>query len=219
MPSLRKASRRGRSSSFAILPGRDKKEQHRSGSSRGEEIHEDEQWKVIRCFILANTHGPFSARVHSMKSLFLILCSVLAFFPLLSPAEEAAPGTPDALIHALYKTEENVFSPRENKELAAKFLAPTLIQLFVLDAKRSGDEAGAVDFDVLSFGQDVRQITKFATKSEVTGDTAVVKASFENHGERMVITFPCVNEAGQWLVADVTYADGTSLVKLLSPAK
>ena len=50
------------------------------------------------------------------------------------------------------------------------------------------------------------------------GETAKVKTSFENHGERMVISYHCAKEAGQWRIADVSYEDGNSLVKLLKEA-
>ena len=171
-----------------------------------------------------------------MKASLLPMFAVLAFFPVVSlaqetaPAKPAAPAKPDAapakpdaaaakpeaLIQALYKTDADVFTPGSNKEVSAKFLASTLIKLLVLDAKRAGEEQGAIDFDPLSFSQDERKITKFATKSEIKGDTAVVKATFENHGERVVINYKCVKEANQWRIADVTYEDGTSLVKLLT---
>ncbi len=166
-----------------------------------------------------------------MKYHILPLCSVLAFCPWISHAEEAAPAKPaapseevvaakpDALIEELYKTEEDVFLGQPDNKLSPKFLASTLIKLLVQDAKRSEGELGAIDFDVLSYGQDERDIKKFATQSEVKGDTAVVKATFENHGERMSISYACVKEAGQWRIADATYEDGTSLVKLLSEAE
>lgn len=163
-----------------------------------------------------------------MKLFILPVCSVLAFSPVGSHAQEAAPAKPEApakeaaaakpeaLIQELYKTEDDVFSPQTNQALSAKFLAASLIKLLVLDAKRAGEELGAIDFDPLSFSQDERKITKFVTQSEVKGETAVVKTSFENHGERIVIKFQCVKEAGAWRIADVSYADGTSLVKLLT---
>jgi hypothetical protein len=163
-----------------------------------------------------------------MKFVILPLCSVLAFFPVVSYAQEASPAKPDApakeaaaakpetLIQELYKTEENVFFPEENKKLSTKFLAASLLKLIVKSTKAAGEEAGGLDFDVLTYAQDERKITKFATQSEVKGDTAVVKTSFENHGERMVIKYQCVKEAGQWRISDVTYEDGNSLVKLLT---
>jgi hypothetical protein len=163
-----------------------------------------------------------------MKAFSLSICVVLAFSPVVSLAEEAAPpkpaapakadaaaAKPEALIEELYKSKEDVFLPQPNK-FSEKFLAASLIKLLVLDAKRAGEEQGAIDFDVLSFSQDEREIKKFAAKSEVKGDTAVVKATFENHGERVVINYKCVKEANQWRIADVTYEDGTSLVKLLT---
>ena len=153
-----------------------------------------------------------------MKNLLLSLCLFLSLSNMILRAQEVAAGTPDTLIHDLYKAEDGVFSPAYNKELSAKFLAVTLTQLLVLDAKRSAGEVGAIDFDVLSYSQDERAITKFATKSALKGETATVKTSFENHGERMVITYHCAKEAGQWRIADVSYEDGNSLVKLLKSA-
>jgi hypothetical protein len=160
-----------------------------------------------------------------MKTTLLPICSILLISSLSSFGEETTPiksvevasAKPEVLIQNLYKTEGSAFLPVDNKELSAKYLASMLIQLLVLDAKRSEGEVGAIDFDVLSFSQDERKITKFATQSEVKGDTAEVKASFENHGERIVIKFQCVIEADQWRIADVTYEDGTCLVKLLTP--
>jgi hypothetical protein len=153
-----------------------------------------------------------------MKTLLLSACLLLGLSTLVSHAEEVAPGTPDALIHDLYKAEDAVFFPTDNKELSAKFLTSTLMQLLILDAKRSAGEVGAIDFDVLSFTQEERAITKFATKSTITGEKAVVKTTFENHGERMVIQFDCQMEAGQWRINDVRYEDGTSILKLLTDA-
>jgi hypothetical protein len=153
-----------------------------------------------------------------MKTFILSVCLLFGLSSDFSHAEEVAPGTPEALIHELYKAEDYIFSPAENKDRSAKFLAGTLMQLLILDAKRAGGEVGAIDFDVLSYSQDLREITKFATKSEVKGETAAVKTSFENHGERIVITFHCQKEAGQWRISDVSYEDGNSLLKLLKDA-
>ena len=163
-----------------------------------------------------------------MKTSLLSICTVLAFFPMVSSAQEAAPAKPaapakadaaaakpEALIEELYQFKEDVFHPQPNK-FSEKFLASSLIKLLVLDAKRAGEEQGAIDFDPLSFSQDLRNISKFAAKSEIKEDAAVVKATFENQGERMVIKYNCVKEANQWRIADVIYEDGTSLVKLLT---
>ena len=100
-----------------------------------------------------------------MKTLLLSLCLFLGLSNMILQAEEVAPGTPDALIHQLYKAEDGVFFPADNKELSAEYLAGSLLQLLILDAKRSAGEVGAIDFDVLSYSQDERAITKFATKS------------------------------------------------------
>lgn len=165
-----------------------------------------------------------------MKSSLFSICAILAFSTAVScaqkaepakpeaPAKPAAPAKPEALIDQLYKSKDDVFLAQPNKN-SGKFLAASLIKLLVLDAKRAGNEQGAIDFDVLSFSQEESKITKFATKSEIKDDTAIVKATFENHGERVVISYKCVQEASQWRIADVAYEDGTSLVKLLTEAQ
>lgn len=164
-----------------------------------------------------------------MKKIFI--CSVLAISTMSCHAQEVTPGKPEvltkelatakpeALIQDLYETKEDVFLSDTKKELSAKFLASTLIKLLALDAKRAEGEVGAIDFDVLTYSQDDSKITKFTTQAEVKGDTSIVKTSFENHGERIVIKFHCVKEDGQWRIADVSYEDGTSLVKLLTASE
>lgn len=132
-------------------------------------------------------------------------------------AEKVAPGTPDALIHAVYKAGDNVFYPTANKKLSVKFLTPGLIKLLAQDEKLAGDEpyAGFIDCSVLYDSQDLPKITNFKTQSEIKADTAIVKASFEMGGEPVVIKFKCAKEAGDWRIADVSYADGRSVLKML----
>lgn len=153
-----------------------------------------------------------------MKTIILFMCSVLGLFPVISQAGEPASGSPDSLIHDLYTSNEAVFAPQLNPEVSQRFLTEKLFEALVLEVKRSADEPGVLDFDVLTFSQDTPDIKKFTTKSDVKGDSAVVKASFENYGERTVIGYQCVKEGDEWRIADVNYEDGTSLVKLLSGA-
>jgi hypothetical protein len=152
-----------------------------------------------------------------MRSIILSVCVVLALSTLVRAVEKVAPGTPDALIHGVYKAGDNVFYPAANKKLSAKFLTPGLTKLLAQDEKLAGREpyAGFIDCSVLYDSQDLPKITNFATKSEIKGDTALVKASFENGGEPVLIKFNCAKEAGEWRIADVIYKDGRSVLKML----
>jgi hypothetical protein len=138
--------------------------------------------------------------------------------------EKAAPGTPDALIQELYSTTgDDAFYPVSHPEVAAKFLTPALIKLLTVDEKRSAaaEEPGSsfTDASTIYYSQDGEKVKKFATKSEIAGDTAVVKASFEMFGERVVITYKCAKEAAGWRIADVSYEDGNSVLKMLSESQ
>ncbi len=152
-----------------------------------------------------------------MKVIALSVCLFLGLSTLVRAAEKVAPGTPDALIHGVYKAGDNVFYPSANKKLSAKFLTPGLIKLLAQDEKLAGDEpyAGFIDCSVLYDSQDLPKVTNFKTQSEIKADTAIVKASFEMGGEPVVIKFKCAKEAGDWRIADVSYTDGRSVLKML----
>ncbi len=130
----------------------------------------------------------------------------------------AEPGTPEALIERLYQVEMEsgaVFQVAENATVAKKFLTQELVSLLVKDAKKSQEGEGVIDFSPIFDAQDW-ELTDFRVSKVMEQENkSVVKASFANSGQRTVITYDCVATQAGWRVANIRYADGRSLLKLL----
>ncbi len=92
----------------------------------------------------------------------------------------------------------------------AKDLAEKLAKPGVLDDSEDG-----IDFDIFTYSQDPDfEAMGKSIKSEVkqTGDaSAVIKISFKQSDEDVVIDYRLKKLDGRWLIDDVVYLDETSL--------
>lgn len=92
----------------------------------------------------------------------------------------------------------------EFQEDPLELYSPTLVQLWRAMEERAGDDPGAaLGFDPLVNGQDF-EIDDFAvTDPAVSGDWAVVSATFTNFGEPQEIRFTLVRRTEGWKIDDM----------------
>lgn len=125
--------------------------------------------------------------------------------------------SPEQLVSDLYRQhkQRSPFFQRRSRALLDKYFTRQLADLLWRDARSSGDEVGALDGDPLFNAQDM-EITKFAIQQAVIlSGAANVTVSFENFGAKHQIVFRVVQQRGVWKIADISYDDGSSLVRIL----
>lgn len=88
--------------------------------------------------------------------------------------------------------------------IADDYFTPDLAKMFT-----RAMEAGDLDFDVLTDGQDckVSDLKLEVIKSEA--DTAVGRATFKNMGEDRVVDLPMAKSGDDWMVDDLVYRHRT----------
>ena len=120
--------------------------------------------------------------------------------------------TPSALVADLYKQHDAKKSPffqYKNRALVDKYFTKSTADLIWKDATSVKGEVGALGADPLYDAQDT-EIKKFAVgKAAITGEKATVTVTFENFGEKKVITFAVVKENAKWKIDDISYNGGT----------
>ena len=83
------------------------------------------------------------------------------------------------------------------------FSARTRLLLEEDDKLAQRDGIGRLDFDVFVDAQDWDLSEVSISKPEVSGETAVVDASFRNFDEQRTLRYLFVNEDGSWLIDDI----------------
>lgn len=133
----------------------------------------------------------------------LLLLSALATY--------AQIGSPEALVADLYKQHDAKRSPffqNKNRALVDKYFTKATADLIWKDATTRGNEVGALGADPLYDAQDT-DIKKFNVgKAALNGEKAAVTVTFENFGEKKIIAFALVTEAGKWKIDDISYNGG-----------
>jgi len=155
-----------------------------------------------------------------MKTIRLVLISMLVVVGL-NISSQAQRRThqlsPEQLVSDLYRQhkQRSPFFQRRSRALLDKYFTSQLADLLWRDARSSGDEVGALDGDPLFNAQDM-EITKFAIQpAAILSGAANVPVSFENFGAKHQIVFRVVQQRGVWKIADISYDDGSSLVRIL----
>jgi hypothetical protein len=158
-----------------------------------------------------------------MKTIKLIATFIVMLAGLSSSAappqvrKSIKPPSPRALVVSLYNQHKkrSPFFQTRSRALLDKYFDKQLAGLLWQDARSSGGEVGALDGDPLFNAQDM-EITNFSVQEGTVGrQAAEVLVSFKNLGQKHQITFQLVSTATGWKIADISYDDGTSLLKIL----
>ncbi len=152
-----------------------------------------------------------------------------AAFSFAAKPESAGPD-PDAILRSLYKAhdaQEGPFFNKENRKLLNQYFTRELAGLIMKDAKESGGEVGALEFDPLYESQDP-QVTNFKVgkvswggilkrgDDEPEEGLAVVDVTFKDSGKTRRIGFRFHQTAKKtWKIADINYSDGRTIVGIL----
>jgi hypothetical protein len=158
-------------------------------------------------------HAPLVAVV-------LLVCSFSAMAaPFVGQAKPAAADSPTALVKELYRVHNNGRGPiltGKNRAVLQKFFDKKLADLLwkILTAK--SDEVGPLDFDPFFNAQDT-EISNFLISAAVGNDQdSTVTVTFRNAGSPETIKFRLHHTEVGWRVANIVYADGSDLIKILS---
>ncbi len=140
----------------------------------------------------------------------LFLCIGFLFTAFLSSAQAQSADTPSGeppeaivgSIYALYEGDGLGAFPTD-PDVLKLFSARTRLLLEEDDKLAQRDGIGRLDFDVFVDAQDWDLSEVSISKPEVSGETAVVDASFRNFDEQRTLRYLFVNEDGSWLIDDI----------------
>jgi len=162
---------------------------------------------------------------HSQKKLaplaaiVLLACSIsAAAVPIVRQAKPAA-DSPTALVKELYRVHNNGKGPvlaGKNRAVLQKFFDKKLADLLWKILTTKSDEVGPLDFDPLFNAQDT-EISNFLISAAVGNDQeSTVTVTFRNGDSAETIKFRLHHTEIGWRVANIVYADGSDLIKILS---
>jgi Protein of unknown function (DUF3828) len=168
------------------------------------------------CFVWVS--GSFLNAMAKPRSLIIVITLCLfVTWPMTTAATPVAILSPEAVVAALYKQHKKAspFFQHRSRALLDKYFDKPLANLLWKDATTVRDEVGALDGDPLYNAQDM-EIKNFAIgKAVVNAGSAEVKVTFQNFDRNEVITFDLVMRKPGWKIADIKYADGTTLAGIL----
>jgi hypothetical protein len=155
-----------------------------------------------------------------MKLTVLLLCCLIGWsMPLMAQVPTGALVTPEAVVAELYKQHDQSQSPffqTKSRASVDKYFVKKLADLIWKDVVTHQDEVGAIGADPLYNAQDT-DIKKFTlSKAVIQNAQATVKASFENFGQKEVVTFIMRQEKAVWKIDNIRYRDGSSLLSWLT---
>lgn len=85
--------------------------------------------------------------------------------------------------------------------IAKKYFVPALVKIVTRDI----EQEGALDFDILTDGQDCKTSDLKLDIIGGGGSTSIGRATFKNMGEDRIIDLHMTNAGGDWMVSDVVY--------------
>lgn len=130
---------------------------------------------------------------------------------ILSSAAFGQASAPSALVTDLYKQHDAKKSPffqYKNRALVDKYFTKSTADLIWTDATTVKGEVGALGADPLYDAQDTEIKNFVIGKASLNGEKATVTVTFENFGEKKIVTFALVTEAGKWKIDDISYDGG-----------
>ena len=142
--------------------------------------------------------------------MFKTIAFLLAINAATTFAGERSPKDVVAQLYKAYGTEQ---SSEGETDLFARYFDDELLKLYLKDKREAKGEVGRLDGDPLYNAQEV-QITDFSiSEPKITGGEALVTVRFKNMGKSERVEFVLHQTAHGWRIADIRYADGTSLKK------
>jgi hypothetical protein len=161
-----------------------------------------------------------SQKTHAPLAAVVLLAGVItaAAAPLVRQARPAA-DSPAALVKELYRVHNNGKGPilaGKSRAVLQKFFDKKLADLLWKVLTTKTDEVGPLDFDPFYNAQDT-EISNFLISAAVGNDQdSTVTVTFRNAGSPETIMFRLHHTAVGWRVANITYADKSDLIKILS---
>lgn len=132
----------------------------------------------------------------------------------------AQTNTPDAIIRDLYKlhdqdlkTDKDRILNGKSRTVLDKYFDKTLANLMWKDLTTHKDEVGVLDFDPLYNAQDFDIKKLVIGQPKTSSNKATVVVAFENSGRKDRLTYSLAQQNSVWKISNITYTDGTSLLK------
>jgi len=152
-----------------------------------------------------------------LKSTLMIFMVMILATVSLSPQAQSNNRrlSPNELVADLYKQHNRKHGPffqTRSRALLDKYFEKSLADMIWKDAVSSKGEVGVIDGDPLYDAQDM-DIKNFAIGKAVFEDgKARLTVSFDNFGQKQSIIFVLVNGRSGWLISDIDYGKGRTLV-------
>src|SRR5437773_4306591 len=152
-----------------------------------------------------------------LKSTLMIFMVMILATVSLSPQAQSNNRrlSPNELVADLYKQHNRKHGPffqTRSRALLYKYFEKSLADMIWKDAVSSKGEVGVIDGDPLYDAQDM-DIKNFAIGKAVFEDgKARLTVSFDNFGKQKTIVFVLVNGRSGWLISDIDYGKGRTLV-------
>ena len=127
---------------------------------------------------------------------------------LVEAAHAATPGLdPVTIIKTLYAGYQAppTEAPESPTEGQKTFFTDALETLYVAATNAPDDDLPLIDWDVFANGQDFQISDVTVTATPVSGNSAMVTASFKNFDEPTTVIYAFVTTPQGWRVADLSY--------------
>lgn len=137
----------------------------------------------------------------------------------------AAPSVPavpaEAVISKLYEDHAKDRSPffqATDRNLVDTYFEKSLADLIWNDVVASKGEVGAIGSDPLYDSQDIEIKNLLVQPAVVEAGKARVVVTFENFGKKQQVEYTLVQDAADWKISDMSYAEGSTLRTVLNAA-
>jgi hypothetical protein len=144
----------------------------------------------------------------------LIIATLMLVAASFTQPAVAASLEPVAFVKSLYQLPELWTSIIVTPEGRSQYLTPKLASL-VGGIDRKGNFRDSLDFDPLADSRPYELSDETFTLVGTDGDGATVKVDFKNFGEPGTVTLKLVSSGDSWLVSDIDFSDGRTLLDLL----
>lgn len=146
-----------------------------------------------------------------------IAAAMLALATLAAAPAMAAPADPVAFVKSLYALPQLWSSIIVTPEGRSQYLTPELASM-VGGIDRKGQFRDSLDFDPLADSRPYELSDETFTVVGSDDSGTQVKVDFKNYGKPDTITLTLVSSGDGWLVKDIAFADGRTLLDLLNYA-
>ena len=143
-----------------------------------------------------------------------IAAAMAAAASLAGPPAMAAPGDPVAFVKSLYAQPDLWWSVVGTPDTRSQYLTPQLVPL--VGSNRTGVFKDNLPFDPLADDRPFLLSDETFALIGSDDDGTLVKVDFKDHDRADTVTIKLVSSdsGDRWLVADIAFADGRTLLKL-----